>query len=314
MAQTRPLDTATLKGAIRDYCGHWFLPTQWSRKNPKVAIYGRDWVMQSLYNSHFKDEFEYVLAGMRNQFGQDALTEFNKAAADMFTPRDDAVFEQLLAEKLAIRPDGTKIKDAIGTTQIGTVITGYRPKTLMLRKSSKSGPREVVIMKPVKAPVYAGQEHLFGVGAQNMNVSAESIILGLDAIVDNLDEGIGAAVIQGRTGAQPADPDAVTTGTLLFTLVCSDPAFGAAADQADGTVDAAAAAITDDTSADATGTLGYCRASATNDGATPLDDHIDGEAGTSGADFNFNTLSIQSGATVSMTAWTITFDQGTTAT
>ncbi len=72
-------------------------------------------------------------------------------------------------------------------------------------------------------------------------------------------------------------------------LVCSDPAFGNAADAA--------------------GTLGYCRASATNDGATPLDDHIDGEAGTSGADFNFNMLSIVSGATVSLTSWTVTMPE-----
>lgn len=140
--------------------------------------------------------------------------------------------------------------------------------------------------------------------ALNTRISNECAILACDAVVDNLDEGTGAAVIQGRTGAQPADPDTAVTGTLLFTLVCTDPAFGNAADNT-GSARATAAAITDDSSADATGTLGYCRASATNDGATPLDDHIDGEAGTSGADFNFNTLSIVAGATVSMTAWTV---------
>ncbi|MCH8809732.1 MAG: hypothetical protein IH993_07875 [Proteobacteria bacterium] len=62
-------------------------------------------------------------------------------------------------------------------------------------------------------------------------------------------------------------------------------------------------------SADATGTLGYCRASSSNAADTPLDDHIDGEAGTSGADWNFNTLSIVAGATVSATAWTVTLPE-----
>jgi len=144
--------------------------------------------------------------------------------------------------------------------------------------------------------------------ALNTRISNECAVLACNAIVDNLDEGTGAAVIQGRTGAQPADPDTTVSGTLLFTLVCSDPAFGNAADAAPGAT-ATASSITDDSSADATGTLGYCRASATNDGATPLDDHIDGEAGTSGADFNFNTLSIVSGSTVSMTSWTATMPE-----
>ncbi len=139
-------------------------------------------------------------------------------------------------------------------------------------------------------------------------ISNETAKFGCDAIVDNLDEGAGAAVIQGRSGAQPADPDTAVSGTLLFTLTCSDPAFGAAADAAPGAI-ATASAITDDSSADATGTLGYCRASSTADGATPADDHIDGEAGTSGADFNFNTLAIVSGATISMTSWTVTLPE-----
>lgn len=138
-----------------------------------------------------------------------------------------------------------------------------------------------------------------------MTNSAHSCDKIVDAAVDNLDEGAGAAVIQGRTGAQPADPDTAVSGTNLFTLVCSDPAFGNAADAAPGGT-ATASAITADSSADATGTLGYCRASSTADGATPADDHIDGEAGTSGADFNFNTLAIVSGANVDLTAWTVT--------
>lgn len=312
MAKARALDTATLNQAIRDYAGIFLLPSQWSKRNPKVAVNGRDWVVQSMYNFHFKDEFDYVLNGMSKWLGEDAYKEFKAATKDVFTPRSKDVFEQLLAEKLAVRPDGSKIAGAVGTVNIGDIIVGHRPKLLKLASG-----REVTLLKPVKKPVYAGQENLFGTGALNMNISAELGIAGLDAIVDWLDsDGAGVAVLHGRTGAQPADPDAATTGTLLFENAMAATAFGAAADQADGTIDAAAAAIGDDTSADATGTLGYMRCSSTSGGtvATIVDDHIDGEAGTSGADFNFNTVSIVSGATVSITAWTITLDQGTTAT
>ena len=102
--------------------------------------------------------------------------------------------------------------------------------------------------------------------ATNTRISNECAILACDAVVDNLDEGTSNAVIQGRTGTQPADPDTAVTGTLLFTLPCSDPAFGNASDAAPGG-QATASAVTDDSSADATDTLGYCRVSATNDGS-----------------------------------------------
>lgn len=148
------------------------------------------------------------------------------------------------------------------------------------------------------------------VGANVPNISAEAAIAAIDAVVDSLDEGSTAATIRGRTGSQPADPDATESGTLLFTLTMSDPAFNAAVDDSDGTCSATADTITDDSSADATGTLGYCRAGATGTGA---DDHVDGEAGTSGADFNFNTLSIVSGATVSMSSFVVGMSQGSTA-
>ncbi len=140
--------------------------------------------------------------------------------------------------------------------------------------------------------------------ALNPRISNEVAILGLDALLDGVDEGAGAATIDGRSGAQPADPDTVTSGTRLFALVMSAAAFNGATDGT-GKASAAAAAITDDTSADATGTLGYCRIGATTTPPTLIDDHIDGEAGTSGADYNFNTLEIVSGATVSMSALTI---------
>lgn len=141
--------------------------------------------------------------------------------------------------------------------------------------------------------------------AENTSISNEAAIGAVNFVVDSLDEGTAAANIRGRTGSQPADVDASETGTLLFTLVCSDPAFGGAAD-ATGKATATASAITDDTSADATGTLTYCRAAATGTGA---DDHIDGNAATSAASFVFNTTSIVAGSTVSMTSWTVSLSE-----
>lgn len=323
MAKQRILNTATLDQAARDMAGQWFLPSQWSKTREGVAIGGRDWVVQSLYNADFKDEHDYLVTRLRGQLGPDALNEFEAVAAERFTPRDAALFEQLLAEKLAINPAGERIPGAVGTVQIGTVRAGdqvievetpfslHRRRVLGLGKEHRETHR---VVRPKFAPVYAGQEEVFGVGAQHFEMAAATAILGLDALLDDLDSGTSNAVIEGRSGAQPVDPDAATTGTLLFTLAMSDPAFNGASDQGDGTVQAAAASITDDTSADATGTLGYCRVSSTNDGATPLDPKIDGEAGTSGADFNFTTLSIVAGATVSMSAYTVTQSQGDTAT
>ena len=102
---------------------------------------------------------------------------------------------------------------------------------------------------------------------------------------------------------------------LLFTLVMSTTAFSNSTDAAPGAL-ATAAAITADIAADDTGTLDWCRASSSNDGAAALNDHDDGSAGlTSGTfDFEFDSVSLISGANVSMTSWTITQPQGPTAT
>lgn len=134
------------------------------------------------------------------------------------------------------------------------------------------------------------------------NVAAKALA---DAFDDQVNIGSTAAVIDIRTGAQPADPDTAATGTLLGTLTMSDPAFGAATDAAPGGL-ITASAITNDSSADATGTAGYFRIRATGTGA---DDVADGECGTSGADLNWNTLSITAGSTLSITALTVTMPE-----
>ncbi len=145
--------------------------------------------------------------------------------------------------------------------------------------------------------------------ALDTRISIAFAIAMVDAGLVLIDEGTVGVVLEGRTTPRPADPDAAVTGTLLFALNSDDGVtFGGAVDGAPDAV-ATAGVIDDDTSANATGTLLYLRASSANTVDIPLNDHIDGEAGTSGADFNFNTLEIVSGATVSLTSWTVTMPQ-----
>jgi hypothetical protein len=105
------------------------------------------------------------------------------------------------------------------------------------------------------------------------------------------------------TGAQPALNGALT-GTLLATLPLSSTAFGTPAASA-GVVTAAANAITSATAA-ATGNAGYY-ALLKSDGTTVVGT---GTVGTSGCDLNLNTVSITSGATVSVASFALTQPEG----
>lgn len=102
--------------------------------------------------------------------------------------------------------------------------------------------------------------------------------------------------IEIRTGASPG-VDSAATGTLLATLPLSASAFGAWAAGS-----ATANAITQDASADATGTAGYFRA-LTSGSAAVIDGNITATGG--GGDLELNSVSIVAGATVDITAWTI---------
>jgi hypothetical protein len=100
------------------------------------------------------------------------------------------------------------------------------------------------------------------------------------------------------TGSQPADGDtAIGAVTLLAELTMNATAFGAAVAGV-----ATAAAITGDTSADATGTAAWFRVWK-SDGTSPV---FDGSVGTSGADCNLNTTALVAGAAVTVTALTLT--------
>lgn len=102
------------------------------------------------------------------------------------------------------------------------------------------------------------------------------------------------------SGSIPATPETAASGTLLAELRFGATAFGAAAS---GVI--TANAITQDSSANNTGTAGYYRA-LQSDGTTAL---WDGTVGTSGADLNLNSTSINSGVIVQITSLTVTLPQ-----
>lgn len=328
----RQIDTATLDAAARHYAGEWLRP---DRKSPSGLVFvgGPSYVLQDFYNFTFRDEFDHLNEAIKGWLGGKALADFEAKTKEVFAPRSDKVFAELLKERLAIDPDGNHIEGCIGTTDLGRIrVVGRYAKVFRLPVSG----REAMVMKARYWPVYAGEteERVAGrirekigvgpgadplpegteplpVGANVTNISAEACIAALDAVTGRVAEGTSPGEIRGRSGAQPADPDAAETGTLLFTNPMNATEFAGAVDDTDGSCSATANAITDDTSADATGTLSYCRTAAVGTGA---DDHIDGNAGTVDEAFVYNTVSIVSGSTVSMTSYVLGMSQGSTAT
>ncbi|MES2323278.1 MAG: hypothetical protein V4633_13520 [Pseudomonadota bacterium] len=116
----------------------------------------------------------------------------------------------------------------------------------------------------------------------------------VDDINTRINAGAGAGLLRVYDGSRPATGGAATT--LLAELTFTDPAAAAAAS---GVL--TFSAITADASANATGTATWCRA-VDSTGAFVLD----GSVGTSGADYNLNTVSITAGVQVSCTSATLT--------
>lgn len=118
------------------------------------------------------------------------------------------------------------------------------------------------------------------------------------AIRDDIDSGAGAGLIKVYTGTKPAGPDtAITSQVLLGTLTCSDPC---------GTVTTGVltfSAITQDASADATGTAAWARVT-TSAGDAVADVSITTSGG--GGDLIMNTVSVVSGGPISISSLTIT--------
>jgi hypothetical protein len=113
---------------------------------------------------------------------------------------------------------------------------------------------------------------------------------------------VNSGTIKIYTGAQPANADtAVSTQTLLGSVTLAATAFGSATN---GT--ATAGAITSGTAA-ATGTAAWFRVC--NSGGTGI---WDGAIGTSGSNLNLNAVSIQSGATIAISAYTFSILEANT--
>ena len=117
----------------------------------------------------------------------------------------------------------------------------------------------------------------------------------------DLDAGAGAGTIKIYDGSQPADADTALSGqTLLAQLTFNDPSAPAASA---GVL--TFSSITDDSSADATGTATWARME-DSDGNTVFDCDV----GTSGATINLNTVSIVIAGVVSITSFTVTVPAG----
>lgn len=116
----------------------------------------------------------------------------------------------------------------------------------------------------------------------------------LDAIDDAANGGAGAGLLRIYDGTRPATGGTATT--LLAELTFSDPAFGAA-----GSGIITASAITQDASANATGTATWFRV--VDSSATFV---MDGNVGTSGSDLNMTTTSIVATQPVSCSSFVIT--------
>jgi hypothetical protein len=117
-----------------------------------------------------------------------------------------------------------------------------------------------------------------------------------DAMLDAITTRAGnAALLRIYDGSRPATGGSATT--LLAELTCGTP-FAAAAVNGVLTL----GAITQDSSANATGTATWFRI-VQSDGTTFV---LDGNVGTSGSDLNLTTTSIVSGQPVSVTSFVIT--------
>lgn len=116
----------------------------------------------------------------------------------------------------------------------------------------------------------------------------------LNLIRDAVDAGAGAGLLRVYDGTRPASGGTATV--LLAELTFTDPCAPAAAS---GVL--TFSAITADASANASGTATWCRL-VDSTGAFVAD----GSVGTSGADYNLNTVTITAGVQVSCTSAILT--------
>ena len=124
-----------------------------------------------------------------------------------------------------------------------------------------------------------------------------------DAFTARIDLGPGAGTVRFYTGAQPADADdAIGVQVLLATLTFSDPSAPAASGGV-LTFDT----ITQDASADATGTATWARIE-DSDGNNAFDCDVSVTGG--GATIELNTVNIIAGGAVRISSFTVTIPAG----
>lgn len=116
----------------------------------------------------------------------------------------------------------------------------------------------------------------------------------VNAVVGLVDAGAGAGTLKIYTGSQPSDAAATATGTLLATVVLSDPSFTTAPGGS------ATANMADPASVNATasGTAGWFRVADSN-GVTVFDGSISDTAGT--GDLKLSSVTLSSGGAVDIT-------------
>ena len=140
----------------------------------------------------------------------------------------------------------------------------------------------------------------------NTKISNAAAKAACDSVVDLIDGGASAGTLKIYDGSQPADVDtAVSTQTVLSEHTLNDPAFGDATDDSPGGK-ATANSVSDDSSANATGTASWFRVF-DSDGNAIIDGDVTATGG--GGDLELNSTSISAGATVSISSWTVTMPE-----
>lgn len=121
-----------------------------------------------------------------------------------------------------------------------------------------------------------------------------------NAALDAIETAIGAApILQIRSGAMPADPDAADSGTLLASMTLPSDWMAAASAGAK-----AMSGTWEDTSADATGTAGHYRIKESTGTTCHWQGTVTATGG--GGDMTLDNTSIAAGQAVSITSFTIT--------
>lgn len=122
----------------------------------------------------------------------------------------------------------------------------------------------------------------------NLRLSTAAQAAMLNAIRDRIDAGAGAGLLKLYTSPQPANANTgITSQTLIGTLTFSDPSAPTTA-----TATLTFSAITDDSSADASGTITWARITDST-GAVVFDCDVTGSGG--GGTIEMNAVAVNAG-------------------